>query len=51
VDAALDDVRKVVETVLYTIAMLGHGLDGVEEQLFKKRLSLLEAASLLAKVI
>jgi len=48
-DAAIEDLRKAVESALYTIAMLGIGLDGLEEQLLKKRLSMLEAAHLLAK--
>ena len=49
VDKALDDVRKTGESMLYSIAMLGRGLEEINEQLFEKRLLLLEASSRLAK--
>jgi glycosyltransferase involved in cell wall biosynthesis len=49
VDKALDNVRKTGESMLYSIAMLGRGLEEINEKLFEKRLLLLEASSRLAK--
>jgi predicted nucleic acid-binding Zn-ribbon protein len=49
VDKALDDVRKTGESMLYSIAMLGRGLEEISEQLFEKRLLLLEASPRLVK--
>ena len=49
VDKALDDVRKTGESMLYSIAMLGRGLEEINEQLFEKKLLLLEASSRLVK--
>jgi predicted nucleic acid-binding Zn-ribbon protein len=45
---ALEDVRKTGESMLYSIAILGRGLEDIYEHLFEKRLSLLEANSRLA---
>jgi glycosyltransferase involved in cell wall biosynthesis len=50
VNNALEDVRKTGESMLYSIAILGRGLEDIYyEQLFEKRLLLLEASSRLAK--
>ena len=51
VNNALEDVRKTGESMLYSIAILGRGLEDIHEQLFEKRLLLLEASSRLAKGI
>ena len=50
VNNALEDVRKTGESMLYSIAILGRGLEDIYyEQLFEKRLLLLEASSRLGK--
>lgn len=49
VDKVLEDVRKTGERMLYSIAMLGRGLEEIHEQLLEKRLLLLEANPRLVK--
>jgi glycosyltransferase involved in cell wall biosynthesis len=48
VNNAVEDVRKTGESMLYSIAILGRGLEDIYDRLFEKRLLLLEANSRLA---